>query len=86
MKRTAVLLALFILSFSSFSQAADYEIPPILEAKDFLPAALLKGEQHEVEPQVTNDGYMNQYTVVRNRRPWRAGGSTRWGASRNSRS
>lgn len=44
--------------------AADYEIPPILEAKDFLPADLLKSAHHEVEPQVTNDGYMNQYTIV----------------------
>ena len=64
MKRTTVLLAFIILSLTSYSLAADYEIPPILEAKDFLPGDLLKGEHHEVEPQVTNDGYMNQYTIV----------------------
>jgi hypothetical protein len=62
--RTPALLASIILSLSSLSLAADYEIPPILEAKDFLPADMLKGENHEVMPQVTNDGYMNHYTIV----------------------
>ena len=65
MKRFVLLIAVALFTLSAVpALAADYEVPPILKAKDFLPADLLKGAHHEVEAQVTNDGYMNQYTIV----------------------
>jgi hypothetical protein len=41
-----------------------YETPPVLVAKDLLPAALLKGPFHEVESRVTSDGYFNNYRLT----------------------
>lgn len=42
---------------------AKFEKPPLLQAKDVLPEALLKGPFHEVEPKVTSDGYFNNYRI-----------------------
>lgn len=41
----------------------NFEKPPVLEAKDVLPEALLKGPFHEIEPKVTSDGYFNSYKI-----------------------
>jgi hypothetical protein len=35
----------------------------VLQAKDVLPEALIKGPFHEVDPRVTNDGYFNEFKV-----------------------
>lgn len=43
--------------------AADYEFPPVLEAAHLLDRSLLQGEHHDIEPQVTNDGFMNHFTI-----------------------
>lgn len=43
--------------------AQDFEMPPTLRASEILPAELLKGPNHKVDQRVTNDGYMNHYTV-----------------------
>lgn len=40
-----------------------FEKPPVLQAKDVLPEALLKGPFHEIEPRVTSDGYFNNYKL-----------------------
>ena len=58
-----LLLALAVCLYPQAIRAADYESPPVLEAKDFLPSDRLKGEHYEVEPRVTSDGYMNRYTI-----------------------
>lgn len=42
---------------------SNFEKPPLLQAKDVLPEALLKGPFHEVEPKVTSDGYFNNYRI-----------------------
>jgi hypothetical protein len=42
---------------------SGFEKPPVLQAKDVLPEALLKGPFHEVDPRVTNDGYFNEFKL-----------------------
>ena len=59
-----LLLLLVMLCAPPAAGTAGYETPPILNAKDLLPSDLLKGRHHEVEPKVTNDGYLNHYTIV----------------------
>jgi len=58
-----VLAVVFIAAAAAPALAAEYESPPILKAADLLPADLLKGEHHEIEPQVVNDGFMNHFTI-----------------------
>ncbi len=59
----ALLVALAPLITPPSLRATDYEKPPTLNAEDFLPADLLKGQHHEVDRKVINDGYMNHYTI-----------------------
>jgi len=42
---------------------AEYEKPPVLQAKSVLKPELLKGKYHTVDNQVKNDGMFNHYTV-----------------------
>lgn len=42
---------------------AEYERPPVLNAADILPEALLSGPRHSVVPQVINDGYVNTFII-----------------------
>jgi hypothetical protein len=42
---------------------SGFEKPPVLQAKDVLPEALLKGAFHEVDPRVTSDGYFNEFKL-----------------------
>ena len=51
-----------LLSFSS-PLVADYEALPTFQAKDVLPAQLLKGPNHQVQPLVTSNGFQNIYVV-----------------------
>lgn len=45
------------------AQDVEYEVPPILSAKDLLGKADLKGPYHKVANEVTNDGYFNNYVL-----------------------
>ena len=45
------------------SAQSGFEKPPVLQAKDVLPQALLKGPFHEVNPRVTSDGYFNEFKL-----------------------
>ena len=40
-----------------------YETPPTLSASQILPPVLLSGPNHRVQERVTNDGFMNIYTI-----------------------
>jgi hypothetical protein len=42
---------------------SGFEKPPVLQAKDVLPEALLKGPFHEVDPRVKSDGYFNEFKL-----------------------
>lgn len=42
---------------------SKFEKPPVLQAKDVLPEALIKGPFHEVDPRVTSDGYFNEFKL-----------------------
>jgi hypothetical protein len=63
-----LLLSVLILSLDGVQHAnakeAGFEEPPVLSASDFLPAELVKGEYHQVQEEVINDGYMNHYRVT----------------------
>lgn len=56
---------LFCLIFLSSSPllAVDFETPPTFQAKDVVPKQLLSGPNHNVLPEVTNNGYQNKYLV-----------------------
>jgi hypothetical protein len=60
--RYKLLIWLIFLSFSSPLIAA-YEPLPTFQAKDVLPAQLLNGPNHNVQPLVTSNGYQNRYVV-----------------------
>lgn len=58
------LIALALAAFAASAQSVgDYEDPPMLRAADVLPASLVQGKVHRVADQVTNDGFMNRYSV-----------------------
>ncbi len=52
-----------ILTFPAAVFAQDYESPPVFQASEILPPALLSGPHHRVQEKITNDGYINRYTV-----------------------
>lgn len=56
-------VSLGIVLASSARAQSQFEKPPVLQAKDVLPEALIKGPFHEVDPRVTNDGYFNEFKV-----------------------
>jgi hypothetical protein len=43
--------------------AADFETPVVLSASKVLPPDLVRGPNHKVEEKVTNDGFLNVYTI-----------------------
>jgi hypothetical protein len=43
--------------------AADFETPVVLSASKVLPPDLVRGPNHQVEDRVTNDGFLNVYTI-----------------------
>ena len=45
------------------AQQARYETPPILSASKILPPELLSGPNFRVQERVTNDGFLNIYTI-----------------------
>jgi len=51
---------------------AAFEPAPVLSAGDLLPAALLKGPKHAVEPTVRGDGFLTAYTVTSEFGAWEA--------------
>ena len=55
-------LALIIFVLPAQSQT-NFETPHAMKASDILPAQLLKGPFHRVDPEVLNDGYMCTYTI-----------------------
>lgn len=55
-----LLSALFVVANT---HAQSYEQPPILAAREALPQTILENKLYTVAPAVTNDGYMNSYTV-----------------------
>src|SRR5215510_2965046 len=62
--RTTVLLALTSLSAATLAHPDDFEPLPDLRAEDLLPAPLLKGPRHHVEPAVKSDGFLTAFVVV----------------------
>jgi hypothetical protein len=62
MMKYKLLFGLIFLPFSS-PLIADYEPLPTFQAKDVLPAQLLDGPNHNVQPLVTSNGYQNRYVV-----------------------
>ncbi len=42
---------------------SKFEKPPVLQAKDVLPEALIQGPFHEVDSRVTSDGYFNEFKL-----------------------
>jgi hypothetical protein len=48
---------------SGLAAQAGYESPPVLSAAKILPPELLTGPNHRVQERVTNDGFMNIYTI-----------------------
>jgi hypothetical protein len=56
-------VSLGIILVPAASAQSGFEKPPVLQAKDVLPQALLKGPFHEVNPRVTSDGYFNEFKL-----------------------
>ena len=51
-----------------------FEVPPVLEAKDFLAPELFKGDHFQVDPYVLTDGFENRYTITSDFGPFLAHG------------
>jgi len=45
------------------ASAQQYEATPVLDANTYLPAKLRSGPNHQVGRRITNDGYMNHYSI-----------------------
>jgi len=59
--RTMLALALGFAAIAG--AAADYEKPPILPAKDIVPAAILGGKGYTIDSKVPTDGLLGRYTI-----------------------
>lgn len=60
---------------SAEAAAANVETPISLEAKDIVPANLLRGENYVIEERVQNDGLVNTYHLTTNYGPLTAEGT-----------
>jgi len=65
----STLLVVLLLGAGTLSRGVaagqeGYETPPILQASELLPAEMLHGDNFEVAPDVTNDGFTNLYEVT----------------------
>jgi hypothetical protein len=61
-------VSLIAACWAGHAVAQDVVAPPLeVEAASFVPAALMKGEAYEVQPQAVNDGYLNRYRLET---PW----------------
>ena len=60
MARTMSVLAL---ALAAISVAADYEKPPVLPAKDIVPAPILAGKGYTIDAKVPTDGLLGRYTI-----------------------
>jgi hypothetical protein len=63
MKNLIWILVAILLSPALVGAEELYDVPVTLEASTILPAELLVGPNHKVEKQVTNDGFLNTYTL-----------------------
>jgi hypothetical protein len=59
---TRTLLAL-VVGLAAIAVAADYEKPPVLPAKDIVPAAILAGKGYTIDAKVPTDGLLGRYTI-----------------------
>jgi hypothetical protein len=64
MKKSRFALCIGALLAVSAAGDRQYEAPPVLNAEDFLGAALLTGPHHHVEGEVKSDGVFNTYTIT----------------------
>jgi len=60
MSRTIVLLTL---GLAAVATAVIYEKPPVLPAKDIVPAAILGGKGYTIDSKVPTDGLLGRYTI-----------------------
>ena len=60
---STVLLASVVGGMPLALAQSKFEKPPVLQAKDVLPEALIKGPFHEVDSRVTSDGYFNEFKL-----------------------
>lgn len=66
MKLTHVLLVSLAMVAPGAAQGtapAAYEVPPVFQAADHLPAELLQGPHHRVRATAPSDGYLTHYTI-----------------------
>ena len=59
---TRAMLALTV-GLAGIAVAADYERPPILPARDIVPAAILTGKGYKIDDKVPTDGLLGRYTI-----------------------
>ena len=57
------MLALMLGAAAIAVAAVDYEKPPILPAKDIVPAAILAGKGYTIDSKVPTDGLLGRYTI-----------------------
>ncbi|MBK1827013.1 hypothetical protein [Haloferula rosea] len=50
-------------SFASALEAKAFEVAPVLQASQILPAELLQGPHHRVREMAPSDGYLTHYTI-----------------------
>jgi hypothetical protein len=62
MTGTRTIVAL-VLGLAAIAVAADYEKPPVLPAKNIVPAAMLAGKGYTIDAKVPTDGLLGRYTI-----------------------
>jgi hypothetical protein len=60
MSRTILVLAL---GFAAVATAVTYEKPPVVPAKDIVPAKILAGKGYTIDRNVPTDGLLGRYTI-----------------------
>lgn len=63
MKARKMMLAAGLAVVLAPAMAADFETSQVFDATKILPADLVTGPNHQVDRNVTNDGFLNSYTI-----------------------
>jgi hypothetical protein len=66
LRNTRFTIATILAAALGAAPAADYDAPAVLQASKILPKELVSGPNFQVEENVTNDGFLNVYTIKSN--------------------
>ena len=63
-KAVMIVMAAILMHLPAYGADPAYEDPPVLNAKDHLPAKFFKDDRYKIDPKVPTDGFLAEYTLT----------------------